>query len=116
MAKVAAAQGISARTNHPGEDETAMRNASLGDTGTVQKQTDTLSRIGNAPDQTKEQKEQQDNPVEKEKKNREEEEVAKRKREEDEKTKEQKVQDKSRPISSTPVPGTPWSVVFKLSK
>lgn len=31
-----------------------------------------------------------------------------KKKEEEEKAKEQKAQDKSRPISSTPVPGTPW--------
>lgn len=36
------------------------------------------------------------------------EEEAKRKKEEEEKAKEVKVQDKSRPVSSTPVPGTPW--------
>lgn len=36
------------------------------------------------------------------------EEDAKRKKEEEEKAKEVKAQDKSRPISSTPVPGTPW--------
>lgn len=36
------------------------------------------------------------------------EEEAKRKKEEEEKAKELKAQDKSRPISSTPVPGTPW--------
>lgn len=36
------------------------------------------------------------------------EEEAKRKKEEEDKAKETKVQDKSRPISSTPVPGTPW--------
>lgn len=40
------------------------------------------------------------------------EEDAKRKKEEEEKMKEQKAQDKSRPISSTPVPGTPWCVVW----
>lgn len=37
----------------------------------------------------------------------------KKKEEEDEKAKEQqKAQDKSKPISSTPVPGTPWLVFF----
>lgn len=36
------------------------------------------------------------------------EEENKKKKEEEEKAKEQKVQDKSRPVSSTPVPGTPW--------
>lgn len=50
-------------------------------------------------------KEQAD--AERERKQREEE-AAKRKKEEEEKSKEQKQQDKSRPISSTPVPGTPW--------
>lgn len=32
----------------------------------------------------------------------------KKKKEEEEKAKELKAQDKSRPVSSTPVPGTPW--------
>lgn len=37
----------------------------------------------------------------------------KKKEEEDEKAKEQqKAQDKSKPISSTPVPGTPWLAFF----
>ncbi|CAH0559526.1 unnamed protein product [Brassicogethes aeneus] len=36
----------------------------------------------------------------------------KKKKEEEEKAKELKVQDKSKPISSTPVPGTPWCVVW----
>uniref|UniRef100_V5GT16 Transcription elongation regulator 1-like protein n=1 Tax=Anoplophora glabripennis TaxID=217634 RepID=V5GT16_ANOGL len=36
----------------------------------------------------------------------------KKKKEEEEKAKELKAQDKSRPISSTPVPGTPWCVVW----
>lgn len=42
------------------------------------------------------------------------EEIAKKKREEEEeKSKEtQKAQDKSKPVSSTPVPGTPWCVVW----
>lgn len=31
-----------------------------------------------------------------------------KKKEDDEKEKEKKAQDKSRPVSSTPVPGTPW--------
>jgi transcription elongation regulator 1 len=33
---------------------------------------------------------------------------SRKKKEEEEKTKEVKSQDKSRPVSSTPVPGTPW--------
>lgn len=33
---------------------------------------------------------------------------AKRKKDEEEKSKEMKILDRSRPISSTPVPGTPW--------
>ncbi|XP_060524851.1 transcription elongation regulator 1 isoform X2 [Cylas formicarius] len=36
----------------------------------------------------------------------------KKKKDEEEKAKEQKAQDKSRPVSSTPVPGTPWCVVW----
>lgn len=40
------------------------------------------------------------------------EEIRKKKEEED-KAKEMKPQDKSRPISSTPVPGTPW-LVYKM--
>lgn len=39
----------------------------------------------------------------------------KKKKEEEEKAKELKAQDKSRPISSTPVPGTPW-LVFVLQR
>lgn len=39
-------------------------------------------------------------------------EEAKKKKEEEEKAKEAKAQDKSRPVSSTPVPGTPWCVVW----
>nr|CAD7392516.1 unnamed protein product [Timema cristinae] len=40
-------------------------------------------------------------------------EAARKKKEEEDKAKEaQKVQDKSRPVSSTPVPGTPWCVVW----
>jgi transcription elongation regulator 1 len=39
----------------------------------------------------------------------EEEETRKKREEEEERAKElQKAQDKSRPVSSTPVPGTPW--------
>ncbi|KAL3276562.1 hypothetical protein HHI36_011936 [Cryptolaemus montrouzieri] len=36
----------------------------------------------------------------------------KKKKEEEEKAKLEKAQDKSRPVSSTPVPGTPWCVVW----
>ncbi|XP_045467294.1 transcription elongation regulator 1 isoform X2 [Harmonia axyridis] len=39
-------------------------------------------------------------------------EEAKKKKEEEEKAKQEKAQDKSRPVSSTPVPGTPWCVVW----
>lgn len=35
-------------------------------------------------------------------------EEVKKKKEEEDKVKEAKSQDKSRPVSSTPVPGTPW--------
>lgn len=35
-----------------------------------------------------------------------------KKKEDEEKEKEKKAQDKSRPVSSTPVPGTPWCVVW----
>lgn len=44
------------------------------------------------------------------------EEDGKKKKEDEEKTKEIKVQDKSRPISSTPVPGTPWYVHISIHK
>lgn len=41
----------------------------------------------------------------------------KKKEEEEEKAKEQqKAQDKSKPISSTPVPGTPWFVFFIVTE
>ncbi|KAE8741466.1 hypothetical protein FOCC_FOCC013010 [Frankliniella occidentalis] len=50
---------------------------------------------------------------EKEKRKQADEEDLKKKREEEEKAKEiQRQQDKSRPVSSTPVPGTPWCVVW----
>lgn len=55
--------------------------------------------------------EESDNEEERERKKQVEEEELKHKREEDEKAKElQRQQDKSRPVSSTPVPGTPWLV------
>ncbi|KRT84883.1 hypothetical protein AMK59_601 [Oryctes borbonicus] len=49
---------------------------------------------------------------EEEEKRKKQEEEAKKKKEDEEKSKEVKQQDKSRPISSTPVPGTPWCVVW----
>lgn len=107
-AKLAAVQGISARVNQAVEENASgVGNASMIDIGGgTQKQLDQI-RPGNVTDQTKDQKEL-DNVLEKERKKREDDEAVKRKKEEEDKVKELKVQDKSRPISSTPVPGTPW--------
>ncbi|XP_072390987.1 transcription elongation regulator 1 [Diabrotica undecimpunctata] len=88
-AKLAAAQGIS--TKPAGE--------TAGETGK------TLSTPNGALT-----KEEQDKGNEEKIKKLQEE--IKRKKEEDEKAKEAKAADKSRPISSTPVPGTPWCVVW----
>lgn len=105
-AKLAAAQGISARVNQGNEEDAAgTGNVSAGDTGGNQKPLDAQARPGNV-NEIKDQKEQDTN--DKERKKRDDEDAAKRKKEEEEKAKELKVQDKSRPISSTPVPGTPW--------
>lgn len=49
-----------------------------------------------------------DTVKEEEEKRKKQEEETKKKKEDEEKSKEVKQQDKSRPISSTPVPGTPW--------
>lgn len=57
--------------------------------------------------------EEMDSEEDKERKKKLDEEELKRKREEEEKAKElQRQQDRSRPVSSTPVPGTPWCVVW----
>lgn len=87
-AKLAAAQGVSTR---PGLESALMR--------------DTGKTLGVAPngDVTKDDKE-----VSGEDKIKKLQEEIKKKKEEEEKAKEQKAQDKSKPISSTPVPGTPW--------
>ncbi|XP_044756362.1 transcription elongation regulator 1-like isoform X2 [Coccinella septempunctata] len=87
-ANLAAAQGISTR---PGDG--------LGDTGKPK-----LQAQGNGDAEKEAEKEEG-----KLKKLQEE---AKKKKEEEEKAKQEKAQDKSRPVSSTPVPGTPWCVVW----
>nr|XP_022904284.1 transcription elongation regulator 1 [Onthophagus taurus] len=94
-AKLAAAQGISTRPT--GESPQSM------ETG---KPADGPPKVvvvnGDVADVAKEEEE----------KRKKHEDEQKRKREEEEKAKEAKQQDKSRPISSTPVPGTPWCVVW----
>ncbi|KAF5276039.1 hypothetical protein FQA39_LY00835 [Lamprigera yunnana] len=97
-AKLAAAQGISTR---PGIEVTG----SSIDIPGKQLQNQIVTNGGDMPPNVT----TIEDDVEKQKKK---EEDAKRKKEEEEKAKEQKAQDKSRPISSTPVPGTPWCVVW----
>lgn len=90
-AKLAAAQGISTR---PGMD------------GSLEGQ-------GKQDTQVKTNGEVRDVTTENNDKHKKEEEI-KRKKEEEEKAKETKIQDKSRPVSSTPVPGTPWYYIYNL--
>lgn len=90
---MAAAQGISTR---PGTEVVT----SVGDgTGKQAVQPMVVSNGDMADDVTEKSEEEKQKRLEEE---------AKRKKEEEEKAKELKAQDKSRPISSTPVPGTPW--------
>lgn len=89
-AKLAAAQGISTR---PGIEPPPVMEVT-GKQEVVQV-TVNGEVIGDTGKDDEEKRKRQD-------------EDAKKKKEEDEKTKEAKQQDKSRPISSTPVPGTPW--------
>ncbi|KAJ8921975.1 hypothetical protein NQ315_008612 [Exocentrus adspersus] len=98
-AKLAAAQGISTR---PGLEPPPMQMPvpDSGKTNVPQ----IVPANGELPKETVE-KESED----KIKKLQEE---IKKKKEEEDKAKEMKAQDKSRPISSTPVPGTPWCVVW----
>ncbi|VEN35256.1 unnamed protein product [Callosobruchus maculatus] len=100
-AKLAAAQGISTR---PGAGPSSQSNADqdVKMNGTATKE---------AKEAAAKAKEEQDADDEEEQARKAAE--AKRKKEEEEqKAKEQKAQDKSRPVSSTPVPGTPWCVVW----
>lgn len=85
-AKLAAAQGISTR---PGVDGSLE---GQGKPDTQVKANGEVRESAAAEDADKHKKEDE----------------IKRKKEEEEKAKENKVQDKSRPVSSTPVPGTPW--------
>lgn len=97
-AKLAAAQGISTR---PGPETLPTIGSDTGKTNaTVTVSTPTTAVNG---EMTKEGREK-DN----EEKIRKLQEEIKKKKEEEEKAKELKAQDKSRPVSSTPVPGTPW--------
>lgn len=94
-AKLAAAQGISTR---PGMDATSggvgdMAGKQAGAGGGI------VAKNGDMADDVMETEEERQKKADEE---------AKRKKEEEEKAKELKAQDKSRPISSTPVPGTPW--------
>ncbi|KAG5880875.1 hypothetical protein JTB14_038086 [Gonioctena quinquepunctata] len=97
-AKLAAAQGVSTR---PSLD---MSHSTGADSGKTNTQSQIAILNGEA---TKEEQER-----ESEEKIRKLQEEIKKKKEEEEKAKELKAQDKSRPISSTPVPGTPWCVVW----
>jgi transcription elongation regulator 1 len=95
-AKLAAAQGVSTR---PGSDvviantETGKANAAA-----VQVANGEVVKDGSNKEEDDKLKKLQDE--------------SRKKKEEEEKTKEVKSQDKSRPVSSTPVPGTPWCVVW----
>lgn len=89
-AKLAAAQGISTR---PGNDVIASVEPGKPSTTTVQVangDTPKDSAIKDEDDKVKKHQEET------------------RKKKEEEEKKEVKSQDKSRPVSSTPVPGTPW--------
>lgn len=89
-AKLAAAQGISTRPGLETGGDVAGKQS-----GGVQ----IVAKNGDMADDVMETDEDRQKKMEEE---------AKRKKEEEEKAKELKAQDKSRPISSTPVPGTPW--------
>lgn len=88
-AKLAAAQGVSTR---PGLEP--------GDVAGKQAGGQMIAKNGDITDDAME--------ITDEERQKKLEEEAKRKKEDEEKAKEVKAQDKSRPISSTPVPGTPW--------
>ncbi|KAF7285403.1 hypothetical protein GWI33_010656 [Rhynchophorus ferrugineus] len=93
-AKLAAAQGISTRPPDAGSSNST-------DTGKA-------SSTGEAA----KPESHQDKELEAKEKLEKLQEEIRKKKEEEEKSKEQKAQDKSRPVSSTPVPGTPWCVVW----
>ncbi|KAJ8971738.1 hypothetical protein NQ314_000551 [Rhamnusium bicolor] len=96
-AKLAAAQGISTR---PGLELPHPAGPESGKTNTPQ---DTPTNGDAAKDSPEKDGEDKIKKLQEE---------IKKKKEEEEKAKELKAQDKSRPISSTPVPGTPWCVVW----
>lgn len=101
-AKLAAAQGISSRVQEESKESGVGSSAESGG------KSDSSAKGNDINKELKDAQAQAHESAEKERKRREEEESAKKKKEEEDKQKEQKVQDKSRPISSTPVPGTPW--------
>ena len=105
-AKLAAAQGVSTIASSTGPPSASVSPKELSD-GEVEPQsqpTPTQTAVTNG-DATREP--ESDN--EKDEKMVVDEEEARKKSEEEERAKElQKAQDKSRPVSSTPVPGTPW--------
>ncbi|KAL1508885.1 hypothetical protein ABEB36_003707 [Hypothenemus hampei] len=98
IAKLAAAQGISTRSKDeiPKQlsSDTGKTSSSQGNGESVKEDT-----IKDKEAETKEKLEKLQEEI-------------KKKKEEEEKEKEKKAQDKSRPVSSTPVPGTPWCVVW----
>lgn len=93
-AKLAAAQGISTR---PKDDGYAQMTLDSGKTSSSQENGESM-KVNSPKDKEAEAKEKLDKLQEE----------IRKKKEEEEKEKEKKAQDKSRPVSSTPVPGTPW--------
>jgi len=109
-AKLAAAQGVSTITSSAGPPSASVspKELSDGEAEPPSQPTPTQTAVTNG-DATREP--ESDN--EKDEKMVVDEEEARKKSEEEERAKElQKAQDKSRPVSSTPVPGTPWCVVW----
>ncbi|KAH1027397.1 hypothetical protein HUJ05_000911 [Dendroctonus ponderosae] len=97
-AKLAAAQGISTR---PKDDGYLQMTLDSGKTSSSQENGESM-KVNSPKDKEAEAKEKLDKLQEE----------IRKKKEEEEKEKEKKAQDKSRPVSSTPVPGTPWCVVW----
>ncbi|CAH1960065.1 unnamed protein product [Acanthoscelides obtectus] len=103
-AKLAAAQGISTRPSGGPVSQSNSDQDSARLNGTAAKEAKELAKKESM--ETEDEEEQAKRIAD-----------AKRKKEEEEqKAKELKAQDKSRPVSSTPVPGTPWCVVWTGDK
>lgn len=95
---MAAAQGISTR---PGQDSLPILGSDTG-------KTNATGAVGPSAAAVNGELSKEGREKENEEKIRKLQEEIKKKKEEEEKAKELKAQDKSRPVSSTPVPGTPW--------